>query len=475
MRALGLVVALGLVACGDDDGSRRDMGGPTPDTGVPDAGPGEDAGPLQDARPPADARPTEDAGPSVPNIREVAHADCPDDGRPATGGDGPLRKFTLSDPSAICNDGSPAVMFIREAANAEFRDRWVFHLQGGGGCGSFEACHARWCSEEDTTRYSAGKMSSRWVGEGMNDTGIFLRDPRNPFGDANQVFVYYCSSDVWSGTRSDVVVTSEDGARSYSLHFRGHDIVRAVLAELASDDATETLPPLDDASLVLLTGTSAGQAGVLYNLDDLAAELPGARVLGVFDAGDPYFGDFRPELADMARAYLREGYHSGTATPILWGSFLDASCLAALGGGDDEFLCFNTAYVKANHVTTPFFQRLDLRDEAEIGDYMAFGATTEEFAESVRTFLMRLTTLETTAAEAASITRTPGVYGPNCRQHVALTLTPWFGVATIEDASGMDVSFGQALGRWIMGEDIAIIDTHPATSSRCETTTGDLM
>ena len=77
-------VLVACVACGGDEPTRSD-GGPRPDAFDPG-----DMGVERDAGPPPDAGPS-DAGPPVPNVREVAHADCPDDGTPSGGGRaGPL-------------------------------------------------------------------------------------------------------------------------------------------------------------------------------------------------------------------------------------------------------------------------------------------------------------------------------------------------------------------------------------------------
>ena len=64
-------------------------------------------------------------------------------------------------------------------------------------------------------------MSSRFVPETIAGTGIMKRNEENAFGDYNHVYVYYCSSDGWSGTRSHVVLESEENSgEAMRLHFR---------------------------------------------------------------------------------------------------------------------------------------------------------------------------------------------------------------------------------------------------------------
>src|SRR5688500_9145568 len=56
-----------------------------------------------------------------------------------------LWRVTLDDPAAVCNDGTPAVMYVRPASSPEFANDWVFYLQGGSTCTDLETCAVRWC------------------------------------------------------------------------------------------------------------------------------------------------------------------------------------------------------------------------------------------------------------------------------------------------------------------------------------------
>ena len=103
-----------------------------------------------------------------------------------------LHRLTLRDPNALCNDGSPAVLYIKPAQDPAHSSEWVFHLQGGGNCGGYEECRGRWCGEDF---YDAAKMSSQWNPDSIKGQGVFSTSPDNSFSGANQVFLYYCSSD----------------------------------------------------------------------------------------------------------------------------------------------------------------------------------------------------------------------------------------------------------------------------------------
>lgn len=100
----------------------------------------------------------------------------------------------------------------------------------------------------------------------------------NPdFAGAHAVYVPYCSSDAWSGDRG---ASNE----TFGWHFRGKRIVVEVLEQLHRRHGLG-----DDTETLLLTGTSAGGAGVLTNADDVAAMLkrfaPQARFAGEMNAG----------------------------------------------------------------------------------------------------------------------------------------------------------------------------------------------
>ncbi|MBK7192260.1 MAG: hypothetical protein IPH80_07260 [Myxococcales bacterium] len=134
------VVALLLfaAACGSVDEH------PTTDAppGAPDA--------AADAAPAIDAAP--DAGNLVPMIDEVLAAQC-GAYTPASGvgaGDD-LRKVTLTNPDAVCNDGTRAVIYIapRPAAPTPVAG---FYQQGGGGCGTAGSCAIRYCGAQKYTR-----------------------------------------------------------------------------------------------------------------------------------------------------------------------------------------------------------------------------------------------------------------------------------------------------------------------------------
>lgn len=122
---------------------------------------------------------------------------------------------------------------------------------------------------------------------------LSLNSEENPYWwDANHVLIPYCSSDSWSGD------SPSKNAGEFS--FLGSRIVSQVLIELLPQG-------LQTADLLFLTGSSAGAAGVLVNLDRVAELMVSvgstAQVLGIADSG--WFLDNKP-----FDEFNRDGHHS---------------------------------------------------------------------------------------------------------------------------------------------------------------------
>ena len=193
----------------------------------------------------------------------------------AQGGASSLHRVTLDTvayPQAICNDGTAASIYVETVSGSE---DWVVHLQGGGSCQNYEDCLDRWCDQYDTTASATDRqptMTGAFTDDEINLAGILSSHNNNAFKNYNRVFVPYCSSDYWMG---DATVTWEDpnGQMDMDVEYRGKEILRAVAYTLAggqwvSDDGLESAPAkLATADHIILSGTSAGAAGVVEEVD----------------------------------------------------------------------------------------------------------------------------------------------------------------------------------------------------------------
>ena len=373
-------------------------------------------------------------------------------------------------PDALCNDGTPALLYFRPASAQLNRNRWVIFLQGGGACDSPADCAARWCNAG--TNFGMQGMSASPAPSGINANGILERRVDNPMGSWNHVLVKYCSSDSWSGTRKDLIVDAPDpldgGARRFRMHALGARILDATLSRLQSDagstlsfmSTTGTMTPmpdLDDAETVILAGASGGGAGTIFNLDRVRALIratntacQGASCPLVFQGLIDSI--FTPSLETLdyststlcdagVCSYLQHrNLIADAGNAAFWGQRSDESCVSwhQANAPASAAACNDTSHVLRNHLTAPFFVRQGQADSllskgvVEVGFTVpAQGVMTVPIYMSlIRSELRALANIKTTAEEGALISTVPGAFGPTCSKHETFTDTDQtFGVS----------------------------------------------
>lgn len=392
----------------------------------------------------------------VPIISEALS--CIDTPDANVGGNGDFHKVTLNSPSAMCNDGSPAVLYVRGADTIAGSGNWNLHFQGGAACVGPD-CAQRWCD-------LSGRMSSLSTPPQSGFGGFLGRDDANLRDDANQVFFYYCSSDNYSGTRADVTIDATDDNPEYRLHFLGHEIVETALNDLqqgiTSDDGQVTLPALGGTGLVTISGTSAGCVGVANNADRIAQRV---KALG-HETAVICDGSFGPDLPFLPEGGNRDNFvdlrsqfsalRQANQSPVL-----DESCQSLQTM--EPWRCDLASYVLANHITeSPMFVRMDLTDPTISGLYLAAGFTAQQFAETTRIALGSF--LQTDGAEQSVGPK--GVFGLSCRTHTGLLSGPEYFVTSVS-LSATPTTLNQAIAQWLSGNTLAALDTVPATLSAC--------
>ncbi len=417
-------------------------------------------------------------------------------------------------PLAVCNDGTPAVMYFRPYSGAANRNRWLIQLQGGGLCSTPDSCAMRWCAEG--TNFGNKKMSSTWAPvPGIPGKGITDRRADNPWGSWNQVFVYYCSSDAWSGQAVNLLVTAADPVtavpKTFQIQFLGSRIVDAVLDTLRRQGgqpllytmagANQQLPNLDEAEQVVLAGASAGSSGVINNIDRFANTLRqfntncrgnqgcALDIRALIDSGfsPSYEGlDFTTSTYCISsglctyQAFMQnEDQNGGSA---LWRQQGDESCLAwhRLNMPGTDWQCSDLTHDVRHHITTPLFVRMGQQDMNVSRDYIQAGLTVpgqglinlESFAQLVRDQLTGLANIQSTAHEGGNISVIPGAFGPTCTKHETLRSNPDIFDVNIPFGGGPYTMFNVVLN-WISGMAPSILVTNPPATDVCPTSDPD--
>lgn len=194
-------------------------------------------------------------------------------------------KPALRDPArwgdARCNDGSPYGFRVRVSPTGS-RD-WVISLRGGGFCDDYSVP----CIRHDYLMSSPPQDDRTLFVPDDDNGGVFDVDPdANPmFKDANWAFGPYCSSDFWTGTRTEPIWALQDPENGW--YFSGRLNAQALLETLVQryglDDRVEM------GARILYAGTSAGAIGMLATADLGVAMLPRAAGSGrlriLVDAG----------------------------------------------------------------------------------------------------------------------------------------------------------------------------------------------
>ncbi|XP_063225651.1 palmitoleoyl-protein carboxylesterase NOTUM isoform X2 [Bacillus rossius redtenbacheri] len=320
-----------------------------------------------------------------------------------------LKRAQLSVANVTCNDGSPAGFYLRRSQTST---KWIIFLEGGWYCYDERSCHNRWM------RLRHLMTSKQWA-DTKTVGGILSANPEeNPFWwDANHVFVPYCSSDSWSGSR-----TRPGGDVRFS--FMGAAIVRQVVQDL--------LPlGLRNATSLLLAGSSAGGTGVIVNLDPVTEllhrqlGLRGIAVRGASDSG--WFLDRAPYSRDARLLSPTEAVRRGLE---LWQGRVSPHCHHRYPA--EPWRCY-FGYRSYPTLTAPLFVFQWLFDEAQMAADNVGAPVTKQQWDYIHKMGDSLRN---------SFQNVSAVFAASCISHTVLTKKEWLQVRINE------VSLPQALHCW---------------------------
>ncbi|XP_012273721.1 palmitoleoyl-protein carboxylesterase NOTUM [Orussus abietinus] len=334
-----------------------------------------------------------------------------------------LKRVYLSNRSITCNDGSQAGFYLRKSHGSK---RWIIFLEGGWYCYDHRSCRNRWL------RLRHLMTSTQWP-ETRDVGGLLSANPEeNPFWwNANHVFVPYCTSDSWSGTRA---------SPNDMFSFMGAEIVSQVVRDL--------IPlGLENASSLLLAGSSAGGTGVMLNLDHVQnlvhheLGLKHIAIRGVSDSG--WFLDRAPYSPNglPPTDAVRKGME-------LWKARMPHNCVAR--HPHEPWRCY-FGYRLYPTLTAPLFVFQWLFDEAQMtADNVGAPVTKQQWDYIHKMGDSLRQTFENVTA----------VFAPSCISHSVLTKRDWQLVKVDE------VSLPQALHCW---EQVPLGNHRNDTHSQIET------
>lgn len=330
----------------------------------------------------------------------------------------------LTDPLAVCNDGSRAVYY--DSNDLADSKKLHIYLKGGGGCYNFDEGSDKSCAKRCGANIN-GELCTASTAENfeLDTKTMWSTDPQEnpPFHDFARVYVPYCSSDLYVGTRDP-----SDEIRGFSFH--GKYIVKAV-----ADDIVSRANNLEQ---VVLYGTSAGAIGVAFNCDAVAQifkeKFPNIDVRCVADGNDffPVDSSMNTDTCDL----------SAGEKETFWEAKPDSSCMSDAGSTQDCF-AFSTFY---NHISTPTMVVQTLTDpivkhecspELTDGDW-GYWATYRNKVKAL-------------ADQFKQDKPNNGLWVPNCIYHVSQGKRQFWGGMNVGETGGQQLTLREALSNWISG------------------------
>ncbi|MBK8692932.1 MAG: hypothetical protein IPN17_11720 [Deltaproteobacteria bacterium] len=175
-------------------------------------------------------------------------------------------------PDSACGNGEPTGIGVSLHPGSR---RVVIFLQGGGACWDGFTCYGVQSAVNLTSGYGPRQFASET--RGLSGFTLFNRgNARNPWRDANLVYVPYCTGDVHGGDR---IIEHRWGSRLERTFHVGARNMDAFLARLSRT--------FTDAERVTLSGLSAGGFGAGIHWERVANAFPGVRVDLLDDSGPP--------------------------------------------------------------------------------------------------------------------------------------------------------------------------------------------
>jgi len=354
-------------------------------------------------------------------------------------------------PYAKCLDGSQFGYYLRKAPETSPNSKkWVIFLQGGGLCVEPIDCLVRQEGDEGSSKPWPQHWSSDTDGAG----DITYDDPKlNPnFYDYNHVYLRYCTGDLWTGGRTHAWA---DGTFWEGFWFMGHHVIEGTM------DHLNKTAGLQDATHVLLMGSSAGGSGTYNNADFMREKW---LKPGVYFRAAPVSGMFFPTTTDFVPYEewvlgLKEPLNSVASFYLTswYGSTLDESCVS---NSDEAHRCWDASYLY-NYVDSSMFLVQNQFDQLQVEDLLLCPCSQINVA-STRHFIAHFgeTVLDgynSSFNSTRGLAKGDGAFMPSCYVH-----TEDFCIrgGPRINHNGNDIKLSEILGKWFNEGDPAKASTY---------------
>ena len=256
-------------------------------------------------------------------------------------------------PLAVCSDGTPAAFYMSpppaagideafsspsKSNNTSTATSWVVFFSGGGACTDESHCldRAFYFPLQTTSKVTADHKVSVDVKYRVlpNDfqSGTLLSDAAVTEG-AGVILLPYCTGDMHIGNRSFALTNTTSGFPINQWHFRGAEIVRAVLQTAMGAESS-------NIASVLLAGTSAGAIGAASHVETLSSMYPTANVkllldswpavpfgYGSMEGGREFAQGFRHWFGGELQGSLAKNDERRFDHSLTWPCYTDAVCM----------------------------------------------------------------------------------------------------------------------------------------------------
>jgi hypothetical protein len=196
---------------------------------------------------------------------------------------------------AICRDGSATGFYLHRGT----ADKLVIYLEGGGACSNSNFCSFNPNSVNQVLAGDGQTVlgSAAGAGAGRQQPGAYtdynhmgppkglfdFSNAANPFKDWSEIYIPYCTGDVFFGTNKDAMVPGSTTPQQFVGYLNMQKFIGRIVPTFK-----------DKVSKVVLTGASAGGFGAALNFSMVQDAFGSVRVYPISDSGPPFDDKYMP-------------------------------------------------------------------------------------------------------------------------------------------------------------------------------------